>query len=71
MLNNKTNNIFPCNNDTELDQDASLEDQVTIFIPTYKNEHLVLACVKSCLEQSHKNIVVIVVDNGFSEFGDS
>lgn len=71
MLNNKTNNIYPCNNDTELDQDTSLEDQVTIFIPTYKNEHLVLSCVKSCLEQSHKNIVVIVVDNGFGEFGDS
>lgn len=71
MLNYKTNNIYPSNNGIELDQDAGFEDQVTIFIPTYKNEHLVLSCVKSCLQQSYKNIVVIVVDNGFSEFGDS
>lgn len=71
MLNNKTNFIYSCNNVIKHDQEISFQDQITIFIPTYKNEHLVLACVKSCLDQSYKNIIVIVVDNGYSEFGDS
>lgn len=71
MPSNKTNIIYPCNINAEIDQYASSDDEVTIFIPTYKNEHLVISCVKSCLEQTHKNLIVVVVDNGYSEFGDS
>jgi len=41
---------------------------VTIFIPTYNNEALILGCVKSCLNQIYKNIKIVVVDNGFSEY---
>jgi GT2 family glycosyltransferase len=41
--------------------------RVTIFIPTYKNEALILACVKSCVRQTYTNIQIVVVDNGFSE----
>lgn len=58
-------------NDKFNDLEPSLENQVTIFIPTYKNDHLLLSCVKSCIEQSYSNINIFVVDNGFKEFGDS
>lgn len=40
---------------------------VTIFIPTYKNEELILGCVRSCLSQTYTDIKIVVVDNGFSE----
>ncbi len=43
---------------------------VTVFIPTYKNEELILGSVKSCLNQTYRNIKVVVLDNGFGEFGD-
>ena len=41
---------------------------VSVFIPTYKNEALILGCVKSCLNQTYINIKIVVVDNGFSEY---
>jgi len=41
--------------------------RVTIFIPTFKNEALILACVKSCVRQTYTDIQIVVVDNGFSE----
>lgn len=44
---------------------------VTIFIPNYKNIELILGCVNSCLKQTYKNIRIVVIDNGFSECGDS
>jgi glycosyltransferase involved in cell wall biosynthesis len=54
-----------------LEKDVTAPDEsmrrVTIFIPTYRNEHLILACVRSCLAQTYTNIQVVVVDNGFSE----
>jgi GT2 family glycosyltransferase len=43
---------------------------VTVFIPTYKNNELILGCVNSCLSQTYKNIRVVVIDNGFNECGD-
>src|SRR3989344_6789769 len=44
---------------------------VTVFIPTYKNEELILGCVNSCFSQTYKNIRIVVIDNGFNECGDS
>ncbi len=44
--------------------DSYEDKQVFIFIPTFKNEHLVLACIASCISQSYKNIRVVIVDNG-------
>lgn len=44
--------------------------RVTIFIPTYKNKLLILACVNSCLKQTYANIEVVVIDNGFNELGE-
>ena len=43
---------------------------VTVFIPNYKNIELILGCVKSCLNQSYKNVRIVVIDNGFNECGD-
>lgn len=43
---------------------------ITIYIPTYKNEHLIIECVKSCIKQTYKNIQIIVVDNGYRELGE-
>ncbi len=48
-----------------------VERNVTIFIPTYKNQHLILRCVESCINQTYKNIRIIIIDNGFNECGDS
>lgn len=64
-------NLYSCDGAKNSDLKSDLHDTITIFIPTYKNEHLVLGCVKSCLDQSYQNIIVIVVDNGFGETGDS
>lgn len=62
---------YACLNTSSVNYAYNEEKKVTIFIPTYKNQHLVLNCVKSCLKQSYKNINVVVVDNGFNECGDS
>lgn len=43
--------------------------EVVIFIPTYRNEHLIDMCVKSCLSQTYQQLKVVVVDNGASESG--
>jgi glycosyltransferase involved in cell wall biosynthesis len=40
---------------------------VAIFIPTYKNYHLIYSSIESCLKQTYTNIKIVVVDNGFSE----
>ncbi len=42
-------------------------EHVTIFIPTYKNYHLIFSCIGSCIAQTYKNIKIVVVDNGYSE----
>lgn len=43
---------------------------VTIFIPTYKNQQLIMACVNSCLQQTYTNLRVVVIDNGYNELGE-
>ena len=63
----KSSFICPLTGGKIFEVESKLEDYITIFIPTYKNEHLLLACVKACLEQTYKKINVVVVDNGFSE----
>lgn len=44
---------------------------VTVFIPNYKNIELILGCVNSCLNQTYRNIRIVVIDNGFNECGDT
>ena len=59
--------IKPTFGDKIYEVESKLENYITIFIPTYKNEHLLLACVKSCLEQTYNKINVVVFDNGYRE----
>lgn len=49
----------------------NVDRSVTIFIPTYKNEELIIGCVRSCLGQTYTNIRIVVLDNGFGECGGS
>ncbi len=47
----------------------SITSQVTVFIPTYKNYHLILSSIESCLNQTYSSLKIVVVDNGYSEDG--
>jgi glycosyltransferase involved in cell wall biosynthesis len=43
--------------------------KVNIYIPTYKNYHLISACLAACLGQTYNHIDIFVLDNGFQEDG--
>jgi glycosyltransferase involved in cell wall biosynthesis len=43
------------------------KDLVSIIIPTYNSKELLIEAVNSALNQSHKNIEVIVVDDGSTD----
>jgi hypothetical protein len=45
------------------------DKRVNIYIPTYKNYHLISACLSACLNQSYKNIKIFVLDNAYQEDG--
>lgn len=40
------------------------EDLVSIIVPVYNVEKFVEKCVKSLMNQTHKNIEIILVDDG-------
>ena len=40
------------------------KDKISVVIPTYNREKSILASINSVLNQSYKNIEVIVVDDG-------
>jgi hypothetical protein len=47
-----------------------MDQLVTIYVPTYRNEYVFSFALNSYLEQTHKNICVKIFDNSFCE-GDS
>lgn len=40
---------------------------VSIIIPVYNSEDNVLNCLKTCIEQSYKNIEIIVINDGSTD----
>ena len=45
--------------------------QVTVIVPVYKAEGTVEATVKSICNQTHKNLEILLVDDGFAGIGTS
>jgi glycosyltransferase involved in cell wall biosynthesis len=43
------------------------EPLVSIIVPVYNREKLIFRAVKSCLRQSHRNIEILVIDDGSSD----
>ena len=40
---------------------------VSILIPVYNREHLIIPCIESALAQTYKNIEIIIVDNNSTD----
>lgn len=40
---------------------------VSILIPVYNREHLIIPCIESALSQTYKNIEIIIVDNNSTD----
>lgn len=51
----------------ELASSAATMPLASIIIPTYNRKHLLCDAVQSCLEQSWRNIEVIIVDDGSTD----
>ena len=45
----------------------SLLDKISVIIPTYNRGHLILKSIKSVLNQTYKNIEVLLIDDGSSD----
>jgi len=41
-----------------------IKEKVSIIIPIFKNPHLLKASLKSCLDQTYKNIEILVINDG-------
>ena len=44
--------------------EKSLEPLVSVIIPVYKTEAYLEKCVRSVIEQTYKNLEIILVDDG-------
>jgi len=42
----------------------TIKDIVSIIVPIYNREHTLMRCVKSIIEQTYKNIQIILIDDG-------
>jgi glycosyltransferase involved in cell wall biosynthesis len=43
------------------------ESLVSVVVPTYNRKHLLAEAVESCLAQTHRNVEVIIVDDGSTD----
>ena len=44
--------------------EKSVGDKISIIVPVYKTEDYIDRCIKSIIKQSHRNIELILVDDG-------
>jgi glycosyltransferase involved in cell wall biosynthesis len=44
-----------------------MEKLISVIIPVYNREHLIGECLRSVLGQTHKNLQVILIDDGSTD----
>lgn len=50
-----------------MSENYSLEPFVSLIIPAYNAENFLQKSVQSCLEQSHKNLEILIIDDGSTD----
>lgn len=50
-----------------MNESYTIEPLVSLIIPAYNAQDFLPDCVKSCLEQSHKNLEILIIDDGSTD----